>query len=188
LIISFIACSSTPRAVAPPGPTVVAKNVSASPGVGLVSACTPSGPELCFNAIDDNCNGIIEEGCGVPSGPLQFVVAWGDSPADIDISLTAPNHEKVQDAEHNDNKSGFHMGKDCPNDREACQDQNLENIYFNGDEPPKGHYVVEVKLVELRTAETPVHVRFGARVGARTFGADLLLTQSDDKKTFAFDL
>jgi hypothetical protein len=94
----------------------------------------------------------------------------------------------VQDREHRDAKSGFHLDKDCQNDHEACQDQNLENIYFDGDEPPKGHYVVDVKLVELRTAESPVHVRFGARIGPRSFGADLLLTQADVKKTFAFDL
>lgn len=180
--------TASPSSTTPSGAsTVVAKNVSAPPGIALASACTPTGPELCFNAVDDNCNGVIEEGCGVATGPLQFVVAWGDSPADIDISLTAPNKEKVQDQEtHRASRSGFHLDKDCPND--GCGDQNFENIYFTGAEPPKGHYTVEVRLVELRAAESPVHVRFGARLGGRVFGADLLLTQAEDKKTFGFDL
>ena len=55
------------------------KGLSASPGVVLERACTPSGPELCFNARDDNCNGIIDEGCGVSTGLVQFVIAWDDA-------------------------------------------------------------------------------------------------------------
>jgi tRNA (guanosine-2'-O-)-methyltransferase len=177
--------AKAPVAVAPP---VVAKNVAfLSPGVALVAACTPTAPEQCFNGIDDNCNGVIDEGCGEPTGVLQFVVAWGDSPADVDIALTAPNKEKIQDQEaHRATRSGFHLDKDCPND--PCGDQNFEDIYFDGPDPPKGHYTVDVKLVDLRTAESPVKVRFGARLGSRVFGADLELTPAADKKTFGFDL
>ena len=42
-------------------------DVSLSEGAGLESTCTPTGPEICFNAKDDNCNGVIDEGpSGVP--------------------------------------------------------------------------------------------------------------------------
>ena len=148
-------------------------------------ACTPTGPELCFNAIDDNCNGVIDEGCGVATGLLQFTIAWGESPADIDLIVTGPNHERVSDA-NRATATGFHLDHDCPND--GCANQNIENVYFDGLEPPKGHYSVEVKLAELKGADSPVKVRFGARVGSRTFGADVALTHDDDRKTFTFEL
>ena len=45
-----------------------------------------------------------------------------------------------------------------------------------------------MRLTELRGAETPVKVRLGARVGSRTFGAELLLKPGDDKKSFTFEL
>ena len=82
--------------------------------------------------------------------------------------------------------TGFHLDHDCPND--GCANQNIENVYFDGLEPPKGHYSVEVKLAELKGADSPVKVRFGARVGSRTFGADVALTHDDDRKTFTFEL
>src|SRR5687767_1469645 len=78
-----------------PGANVSAKNVATSEGVVLTSACTPTGPELCFNANDDNCNGLIDEGCGVGTGVLQFMIAWGDSPADVDIVVIDPTGAKV---------------------------------------------------------------------------------------------
>jgi tRNA (guanosine-2'-O-)-methyltransferase len=155
--------------------------------VELIMACTPTGPELCFNAIDDNCNGVIDEGCGVATGLLQFTAAWGESPADVDLVVTDPMQQKISDSNRS-TSTGFHLDQDCPGDGDACHGQNIENVYFEGTEPPRGHYTVEIKLADLHGAEVPVKVRFGARVGGRTFGADVLLTREDDKKTFAFDL
>jgi hypothetical protein len=183
LAISSLACGGSAGKPAAAG--VAAAHVTASPGVDLVMACTPAGPELCFNAIDDNCNGIIDEGCGVTTGLLQFVIAWGDSPADVDLVLTTPNGETVNERAR-ESASGFHLERDCPQD--GCNGQNRENIYFDGDDPPRGHYVVEVRLGDLNKAELPVRVRFGARVGGRSFGADVVLSHEEEKKTFGFDL
>src|SRR5262249_32315602 len=143
--------------------------------------------ELCFNAIDDNCNGVFDEGCGIATGILQFTIAWGDNPADVDLAMTGPNKEKVADSPRATTTNGFHRDRACPADS-VCGGQNIENIYFDGAEPPRGHYVVEVKLSDLHGADVPVKVRFGARVGARTFGADLELSQPEEKKAFSFDL
>jgi hypothetical protein len=161
-------------------------HIEGPPGVALEMACTPTGPELCFNAIDDNCNGVFDEGCGVATGIIQFTVAWGDSPADVDLELVGPKHEKVSDAARS-TPDGFHLDRDCPTDN-ACRDQNLENIYFDGLEPPRGKYVVDVRIVALHGADVPVKIRFGARVGGRTFGADVELSHDDEKKSFTFDL
>ena len=84
------ACGPASPGASAPGANVVAKHVVTSEGVVVTAACTPTGPELCFNANDDNCNGVIDEGCGVGTGVLQFTVAWGDSPADVDLIVTDP--------------------------------------------------------------------------------------------------
>jgi tRNA (guanosine-2'-O-)-methyltransferase len=156
----------------------------APPGVALQTACTPSGPELCFNATDDNCNGVIDEGCGLSTGALQFIISWGDSPADIDISVTDPSGARV----NQDNRAtpaGLRLDRDCPS--EACHGQNVENVFFDGSDPPRGRYKVDVVVTDLHDAQAPVSVRFGARIGSRSYGADLSLGRGD-RKAFTFDL
>ncbi|NOU34034.1 MAG: hypothetical protein HOO96_39585 [Polyangiaceae bacterium] len=167
----------------PPATAVNAKSVRAD-GMALVMACTPTGPERCFDAVDDNCNGLIDEGCGVPTGVLQFVVAWGDSPADVDLALMDPTGTRIHEGARS--RNGFRLDKDCP--KEGCFGQNVESVVFDGNDPPKGLYIVEVKLGELAGAPLPVRVRLGARVGTRSFGAELELTTADDKKTLMFEL
>jgi tRNA (guanosine-2'-O-)-methyltransferase len=166
---------------------VAAKNFSASEGVVVTAGCTPTGPELCFNANDDNCNGVIDEGCGVGSGVLQFMIAWGDSPADVDLSVTDPNGARVTKDSRN-TPSGLQLEKNCPKD--GCHQQNAENVYFDGAEPLRGKYVVDVKLVDPHDAELPVKVHLSARVGSRTWAMDLALSpgQGQDKQGFSFEL
>ena len=183
----LIAACGPALPAAAPGSNVVAKNVVTSDGVSVTAACVPSGPELCFNANDDNCNGIIDEGCGVGTGVLQFMIAWGDSPADVDLSVVDPNGAKV----HKGNRSpqnGLSLEKNCPDD--GCHGQNTENVFFEGPEPPKGRYTVEVKLVDPRGAELPVKVHLSARVGSRTYAMDLTLAPGKDteKQGLSFEL
>jgi hypothetical protein len=64
-------------------------------------------------------------------------------------------------------------------------------VYFDGLEPPKGHYKVDISLGELNGADSPVRARFGARLGAKSVGFDVELAPGDDAtktKTFTFDL
>jgi len=163
------------------------KSVTAPKGVALVAACTPAGPELCFNAIDDNCNGVIEEGCGVRTGGLQFMIAWSGDEADVDLAVTAPNGERTS-KDNRSPSSSLHFERDCPSD--TCHGQNFENVFLEDADIARGHYEVEVRLRATAGSGSsgPVSVRFGARVGSGSFGADLTLTRSDDKKIFGFDL
>ena len=180
------ACGPAP-APKDPASSVVAKNVTTTEGIALEMACTPTGPELCFNAKDDNCNGVIDEGCGVATGVLQFTIAWGDHPADVDLVVTDPNGVKVHKANRTAS-SGLQLDKNCPDD--GCHGQNVENVYFEGNEPPKGKYSVDVKLVDARGGELPVKVRLSARVGNKTFSAEVPLSpgQGTEKHGVTFEL
>jgi hypothetical protein len=155
-------------------------------GMNLVQACTPTGPEICFNAIDDNCNGVIDEGCGSCTGLLQFAIAWGDNPADVDLIVTDPLGARVFEG-NKSTPSGLRLDQDCPRD-EGCKGQNVENVCFEGGEPPKGKYKVEVRLGDLNGAKAPVEVRLGARIGNRSMGADVSLLKPEDSKSFSFEL
>lgn len=170
---------------------MVAKNVAPSEGVVVTSACTPTGPELCFNATDDNCNGVIDEGCGVGTGVLQFTIAWGDSPADVDLSVVDPQSARVTKANRSA-PSGLQYERNCPED--GCHQQNAENVFFDETsghpEPARGRYVVEVKLADPHGAELPVKVHLSARIGSRTWAMDFALSpgQGQDRQGFSFDL
>lgn len=186
-IVITAACGPSSPGAASPGANLNAKNLSASEGVVVTAGCTPTGPELCFNANDDNCNGVIDEGCGVGTGVLQFMVAWGDSPADIDLVVIDPSSARVAKGTPT-TPSGLQLEKNCPDD--GCHQQNAENVYFDGTEPLHGKYIVEVKLVDPRGAELPVKVHLSARVGSRTWAMDLALApgQGQDKQGFSFEL
>lgn len=187
LLAVAVACGPSSPGAASPGANVVAKNVSATEGVVVTAGCTPTGPELCFNANDDNCNGIIDEGCGVGTGVLQFMIAWGDSTADVDLAVVDPSGARVNKGNRS-SQSGLQLEKNCPDD--GCHQQNAENIYFDGTEPLRGRYIVEVRLVDPRSAELPVKVHLSARVGSRTWAMDLALSpgQGQDRQGFSFDL
>jgi tRNA (guanosine-2'-O-)-methyltransferase len=181
-------CGRTAASPSAPKTALDASNLSAPQGTELVQACTPTGPELCFNAIDDNCNGVIDEGCGEDTGLLQFTIAWGASPADVNLAVATPTGERIPSEHSRATEGGFRASRDCPGD-DGCGGQSVENVSFGGLEPPRGHYSVEIVLGDLRGAETPVKVRFGARLGARVVGFDVDLTPGDDaRKSFAFDL
>jgi hypothetical protein len=189
VLILSLSCGPSAPARSPEA-AVHATHLTAPQGTTLVDACTPTGPELCFNAVDDNCNGVIDEGCGVQTGLLQFAVAWGASKADVNLRVCSPNKECVPNERSKSTASGFHLDRDCPGE-EGCAGQNIENVYFDGLEPPKGHYSVEISLGELNGADSPVKVRFGARLGARSVGFDVDLAPGDEKtktKSFQFDL
>jgi tRNA (guanosine-2'-O-)-methyltransferase len=164
-----------------PGP----KHVSTPSGVSFSSVCTPTGPEICFNAIDDNCNGVFDEGCGVGTGILQWEIAWGDSPAQVDLIVVDPMGDRLSDANRS-TPSGLHLDHVCPGD--GCHGQNVANVYFEGNDPPKGHYTVEVKLIDPKGAPLPLKVQFGWKVGGRSSTVELEIASSDDKKEFAFEL
>ncbi len=131
---------------------------------------------------------MIDEGCGPETGLLQFTIAWSAATADVNLSLSAPTGQHVPNGAARAD-GPFHLDRDCPGE-EGCGGQNVENIYFAGDDPPRGRYEVEIALGALHNEEPPVQVHFGARLGARTVGFDVALAPGEEtaKKKFSFVL
>ncbi|GMV19414.1 MAG: hypothetical protein AMXMBFR56_76380 [Polyangiaceae bacterium] len=166
------------------GPRII--QLVATPGVVVKQACTPSGTEQCFNARDDNCNGIIDEGCGVATGLVQFAVAWSQPNADVDLEVTDPNGELAEVGRAA--KSGLVKDRDCPGKANACRGQNMENVYLEEGDPPRGKYRVRVRLEKLGGENPPIQVMLGARVGPKTYSLELELTKPEDERVVVIEL
>jgi hypothetical protein len=160
---------------------VVARDIFAPDGVPLSMTCTPSGPELCFDATDNNCNGVIDEGCGVDTGPLQFAIAWPDG-SDVDLDVTDPAGNLAKPGERQE--GALSKDRDCGRPQTSCHGQNMENVVFVGARPLAGSYRVEIKLDKPEDVRFPVRVHFGGRVGTKTFGLDVEIVSADDSKVF----
>jgi hypothetical protein len=189
LACALLSCTPPTAKGAPAATEVHASKIEPPDHVTLQMACTPTGPELCFNAIDDNCNGIIDEGCGVGTGVLQFTIAWREETADVNLRVTDPSGGVV-DAKQRATRGGLRLDRDCPGVTESCGGQNTENVFFEGLDPPRGHYKVEVALGDPHGAALPIIVHFGARIGSQTHAADLSLSpgEGSDRKTFGYEL
>ena len=185
LSLAGAACIEVPPPPAKDALTVT--GVKAPEGVGLETACTPTGVELCFDARDNNCNGVIDEGCGLHTGILQFVIAWEAADADVDLNVYDPTGELARLGEAT--AGGLTKDRDCPRSGE-CQGQNVENVFLSEGDPRRGRYRVVIRLDKLNGVAPPVRVRLGARVGQRSFGmvVDLAPGPGTEEKTFEFTL
>ena len=138
--------------------------------VGLPErASVATGPELCGNALDDNGNGLADEGCGIAMSSVSFLAAWDEPKADVDLLVVDPNGELVEVGRPTE--SGLVRERDCPGRDDECRGKNLESVYQEQGEPAPGKYQVRIVLVSLGGAEPPVEVRFSARLGSREFEA-----------------
>jgi len=163
-----------------------ARRIESPPGVVVRRACIPTGPERCFDARDDNCNGIIDEGCGISTGLVQFAIAWEEPNADVDLNVTDPNGELVEVGRVA--KSGLRKEKDCPGRHSECRGQNLENVFLDEGDPPRGEYRVRVRLEKLGGAEPPIRITLGARVGPKTYSFDIELSKPEDERELVLEL
>ena len=149
-------------------------------------AAVPTAPEICGNATDDNGNGFADEGCGLSTGLAQFLAAWEEPRADVDLRVVDPNGELVEVGRPT--KSGLVKERDCPGRKNDCGSQNLEVVYLEQGKLLRGEYRVRIRLVSLGGAEPPVGVHFWARIGYRSYGASFELMRPEGEWTTALEL
>lgn len=89
------------------------------------AACYPAPVETCLNAHDDDCNGLVDEGCGLPAGELTFALSWLGQ-ADFDLEIVDPGGELLQVGYPV--SSGLEKLRDCPS--EACGSTQYEYVYL----------------------------------------------------------
>lgn len=151
------------------------------PSLRVLEPCLPQGYEVCFNALDDNCNGALEEGCGVPAGVVQFMIGWDALRADVDLNVTDPNGELIEAGRVV--RSGLIKTRDCPGRRQECGGVNLENVFLEGNKAPtRGTYRVSVALESLGGEQPPIWVNLSSRLGARRYAFEIRLLAPEDER------
>jgi hypothetical protein len=142
-----------------------------SNGVSVVEAqCPRSASETC-NGLDDDCNGVIDDGCGYQSGSIQITASW-DSGADVDLYVTDPAGETIMyNAEHRRSASGGVMDHDARGDcRREQQNAHVENVYWSVERPPSGSYKVDVAYWGPCGDAGNTHTTVSIAVGGKVLG------------------
>jgi hypothetical protein len=169
------------RTLAPAAREPSTGGAPSGPSLEALGPCVPLGYEVCFNALDDNCNGALDEGCGTPAGVVQFMIAWDATRADVDLNVTDPNGELIEAGRAA--QSGLLKGRDCPGRRQECAGVNLENVFLEGTKAPKrGTYHVSVALESLGGDEPPIWVTLSARLGAKRYAYEIRLIEPEDEQ------
>jgi hypothetical protein len=199
LALSVAGCSRTLGGTAPAAAAASAAPVAAlpspaaaqhgpdAPEIRAIEPCLPVSYEVCFNALDDNCNGALDEGCGIPGGVVQFMIAWDMPRADVDLNVTDPNGELIEAGRVS--QSGLIKGRDCPGRRQECAGVNLENVFLEGSKAPtRGTYHLSVSLEKLGGDEPPIWVTFSSRLGAKQHAFEIRLNEAEDEQRLELTL
>jgi hypothetical protein len=172
---------SSPAPVAPPTNPATPLTGDDAPSLRALEPCVPVTYEVCFNALDDNCNGALEEGCGIPAGVVQFVIGWDAMRVDVDLNVTDPNGELIEAGRVA--RSGLIKTRDCPGRRQECGGMNLENVFLEGNKAPtRGTYRVSVALESLGGEQPPVWVNLSSRLGSKRYAFEIRLQSPEDER------
>jgi hypothetical protein len=147
----------------------------------------PRGPETCFNAVDDNSNGLLDEGCGTPSGLVHIAISWREPDVDVDLDVIDPEGELVE--VDRPKHSGLLKVRDCPGEDNACRGVNTEHVVLEPDHAlPVGRYTLRVRLEKSYGAELPIRVQLGGRLGPKSYRDELALITEKAEQQVVWEL
>lgn len=171
----------------PPPPPTFSVQVSSpilEAGVTVVQqSCQPGAPETC-NGLDDNCDGVIDEGCGFRTGNIQITLAWNTG-ADLDMYVSDPSGTTIS-YQNRESPTGGHLDHDARGACRADQENNtLENVYWDSPQPPSGQYHVEVHYWGDCNAAAATTAVLSIAVGGRVIGAYTITLNPHDRMPVA---
>ncbi len=165
--------------VAPPPPVVAPIETDTvevlSAPEPLAVTCEASARETC-NALDDDCNGVIDDGCGYETGAVQITVAW-NSGADIDLYVTDPSGETIfYNEQHAQSSAGGRLDHNARGDCRRQPQPRVENAFWPAP-APLGRYAVELHYFGPceKSAKTDARVSVSVRgklLGSYSFALD----------------
>lgn len=146
-----------------------------------------SNKELCYDAVDNNCDGQIDEGCPyrTTNTPVNFMIAWKVN-ADLDLHVMGPDGKEV--SFHARDSGSLVLDKDChAND---CPQGKVENVYVPPDRAIlRGKYKVWVEVADGGNAPPMIPFFFGGKVGVQTFFVPFFIAnKKGEHKAFQFDV
>ncbi|MGE0788928.1 MAG: hypothetical protein AB7S26_24860 [Sandaracinaceae bacterium] len=144
------------------------------------SHCAAGEPEVC-NGLDDNCDGVIDEGCGFQTGNIQITLAWANT-ADLDLYVIDPSGFEINYL-NRESPNGGHLDHDARGGCERRQTGNtIENVYWDSPNPPSGQYRVEVHYWGECGQSGPTEATLSVAVGGQILGAYHVLLQPRDRQ------
>lgn len=137
-----------------------------APRVRLLERASLGGAEICFNGLDDNENGLLDEGCGVEQGEPQFLLAWQDSVQDLDLWVADPQGEVA--IEGIVTAGGLAKVQSCGPHLTECSGRSYENVIGQSEMALPGTYEVRVRWEQRAEGASPLRARLGVRLGGQT--------------------
>lgn len=112
-------------------------------GVRPVSLADCVAAEETCNALDDDCDTIVDEDCGLARGALEVTLAWTGA-ADLDLYVTDPSGATLSTLSPVSPSGGMldHGGQGDCDRREPLN--RLEHAVWLSGRPVAGRYVIEV--------------------------------------------
>lgn len=138
-------------------------------GAAIPAECN-GGFEQC-NALDDDCNGVIDDECGYETGDVQITLGWNTG-ADLDLYVTDPSGATLfYNERHKRSRIGGHLDHDARGDcRREQQNSRIENVYWPA--PARaGNYRVEIQYFSPCAKAGTTEATLSVVVGSQLLGA-----------------